>query len=241
MSSPTPAAAWATVDDLPAAVAYLHAPARWSTFLETSTAVLWALSGRRWRGSSTQVTATLRAVPPRGQGWLWHRSWGTCSCTFGSLHTEPARIRLPHPDVTAVSSVTIDGQGFAAWELDGAWLSRVDGSGWPMCGSRTVVVYDHGLEPPAAGKAACVELAVELGRAASDDPDQPCQLPRRLTSVSRQGLSFEQAPELDRMEFLDKGRTGIYSIDLFLAAVNPKGRAQAARVWSPDLGIARRT
>lgn len=246
--------AWATVDDLPAATAYLHAPAQWASFLDTASAVLWAASGRRWRGSSAGGEAVLRAAPPRTRGlWAYHSSWLHCPCYAGasmwgprwadtvSAHAAPTRVRLPHPDVTAVTAVTIDGASFTGFELDGAWLSRTDGAAWPVCGDRTVVTYTYGLEPPAAGKAACIELAVELGRAASSDPDQPCQLPQRLRAVSRQGLTFEQSSELDRFEFLDKGRTGIYAVDLFLASVNPKGRAQAARVWSPDLNRARST
>jgi hypothetical protein len=254
MTAPSSPPAWATVDDLPSAVAELHPPARWEQFLETATVVLWAATGRRWRGDTAAAEAVLRAAPPRGGSWAYDRSWGHCAC-WGGLspsgaprwasssayrHESPTRVRLPHPDVTAVASVTVDGAAFTAWELDGAWLTRTDGEGWPMCGDRVVIAYEHGKPPPAAGVAAVVELAVELGRADADEPDRPCSLPKRLLSVTRQGLTFDQAPELDRFEFLDKGRTGLYAVDAFIAAVNPKGRPQPGRVWSPEIPRARR-
>lgn len=254
MTSPSPLVAWATVDDLPAATATMHAPAQWASFLDTATAVLWAASGRRWRGSSVGVEAVLRAAPPRASGsWLYHSSWGHCACYAGASawgprwadarysHESPTRVRLPHSDVTDVSAVTIDGVAFTDFERDGNWVERTDGAGWPMCRDRVVITYSHGLEPPLAGRGACVTLAVELGRdAAGEDADQPCQLPKRLQSVSRQGLTFEQVSELDKFEFLDKGLTGLYSVDVWLKAVNPKGRARVGSVWSPDTRKARK-
>ena len=236
--------AWATVDDLPASTAGMHTSARWSQYLDVATAVLWAASGRRWRGmSGTPVTVELRAAPPRpGEGaWPYHRSWGSCGCRGSAMpvgHPRPVAVRLPHSDVTEVVSVTVDAAPFTGWRLDGAWLARVDGDGWVVCGDRTVVVYRHGLEPPVGGVAACVALAVEFGRADSDSPDRPCRLPQRLQSVSRQGITYSV---LDDLDFLDKGLTGLYQVDLWLKSVNPKNRAQPARVWSPDLPRARRT
>ena len=40
---------------------------------------------------------------------------------------------------------------------------------------------------------------------------------------------------LDPQDFLDKGRTGIYEIDLMLSALNPAGALKRARVFSPDI------
>jgi hypothetical protein len=37
------------------------------------------------------------------------------------------------------------------------------------------------------------------------------------------------------MDFLSNGRTGFYSIDLWLAAVNPDRRPMRGHVWSPDI------
>jgi len=40
---------------------------------------------------------------------------------------------------------------------------------------------------------------------------------------------------LDPLTFLDKGRTGVYYVDLFLAAVNPAGLIRRAQVISSDI------
>lgn len=252
MTSPCGCEAWASLDDLPVEVVGLRSPTEWCVLLGQATDILWAATGRRWRGGPQTASAVLRAAPPRaGEGaWPYHSSWGHCPCFAGAAagivgwadghyrHAAPAAIRLPHPDVTAVQSVTVDGAPFTAWRLDGAWLARTDRQGWPVCHDRAEVTYTYGRTPPDGGKAACVELAVELARASVDDPDRPCRLPQRLQSVTRQGLTFAA---LDDMEFISKGLTGISSIDMWVRSVNPYGRPRAARVWSPDLMRARKT
>lgn len=232
----------------------MHSPTQWCAFLELATDILWSATGRRWRGSTATVEVVLRAAPPRpGEGaYPYHRSWGHCGCWVGwseygfpvwrdlalpLTHEAPAAVRLPHSDVTEVVSVEIDGAAFSDWRLDGAWITRTDGRGWPVCHDQTVVTYRHGLQPPPGGRAACVELAVEFGRAASDDPDRACRLPERVQSVTRQGITFDA---LDDMEFLSQGLTGIYSVDVWIRSVNPYGRPRSGQVWSPDLPIARR-
>lgn len=251
MTTPGGCTAWASVEDIPADPAAMHSPEQWCVYLNIATDVLWAATGRRWRGESLTGEAVLRAAPPRpGEGgWAYHRSWGHCACYAGVGilggprwadapfgHHEPARVRLPHSDVTAVLSVTIDGAAFTGWRLDGAWLTRTDGRGWPECHDRSIVTYLYGRPPPAAGRALAALFAVELGRSMSEDPDQECGLPQRTQSVSRQGISIEM---LDPMTFLERGKTGVYAVDVWTQAVNPHGRAQAAAVWSPDLARAR--
>jgi hypothetical protein len=218
-----------------------------------ATDILWSATGRRWRGAGLTAEVVLRAAPPRtgeDSGWSYHRSWGHCACYAGAGilgprwadapygHHEPTKVRLPHPDVTSVSVVAVDDVPFDAWRLDGSWLARTDGRGWSACHDRSVVTYAYGHEPPDGGRLAVAQLAVEIGRDAADDPDQPCQLPRRVSSVTRQGLSYDS---LDSMEFLDRGLTGLYAIDSWIRAANPHGRKQAATCWSPDLPRARST
>lgn len=84
------------------------------------------------------------------------------------------------------------------------------------------------------GKAAARMLAIEFARLwAGED----CNLPQRVTSISRQGVSYTV---LDPQDFVDELRTGIYTIDLFLKAVNPDKAKNKARVFSPDVARARR-
>jgi hypothetical protein len=42
------------------------------------------------------------------------------------------------------------------------------------------------------------------------------------------------------MEYLANGYTGLYEVDMFLAAYNPSKSRRRARVWSPDMDYTRR-
>ena len=55
-------------------------------------------------------------------------------------------------------------------------------------------------------------LACELTKACSD---QPCQLPRGVTSVARQGVTWTLAA---LSQFLLEGQTGLFEVDLFLSS-----------------------
>lgn len=255
MTSPAPISgctAWAGPDDIPSGPADLHSPTQWCAYLAMATDILWASTGRRWRGDTRSEDVVLRGAPPRaGEGsWPYQSSWGHCPCFAGVTaaglprwadgtydHRAPVAVRLPRRDVVAVTEVTIGGEAFEAWRLDGVWLARTDGRGWSVCRDLTEVTYDFGRPPPDAARAAVVELAVEIGRGASEDPDQACALPKRVQSVTRQGITFAA---LDNFELIDKGWTGLANVDLWIKSVNPRGRAQEARVWSPDLPVARR-
>jgi hypothetical protein len=67
--------------------------------------------------------------------------------------------------------------------------------------------------------------------------DDDCALPQRVTSVSRQGVSYTI---LDNQEFIQELRTGIYVIDLFLKTVNPDNARKKAKVFTVDVPRARR-
>jgi hypothetical protein len=97
------------------------------------------------------------------------------------------------------------------------------------------VTYSYGIEPPTLGKMAARTLAIEFAKLWSGDDD--CMLPQRVTSVSRQGVSYTI---LDSQDFIDDMRTGIYAVDLFLKSVNPDKARAKARVFTPDLPRARR-
>ena len=64
-----------------------------------------------------------------------------------------------------------------------------------------------------------------------------CELPQRVTSVSRQGVSYTI---LDNQEFIDELRTGLYEIDLFLKVVNPDNARRKSKVFSVDTPRARK-
>ena len=212
--------------------------------------ILWALSGRRWYGEGCSETATLRSFPPQPgmSTWPYHKTWPACECwAFGTWidgrlfpnlawrgeHiVMPFAVRLPRSGITAVTSVTIDGDAFAAWRFTrSGWLERLDGQGWRMCNDSTVITYQWGQPPPLGGKAAAVELGLEFAKEALNLDD--CRLPvRNISSVTRQGITYSKP---DPWDFLKNGKTGLIGIDLWLSAVNPQATPQAATVWSPDL------
>lgn len=244
--------AWASPADVPEHRRSLLSDEEWAIVLMQASEILWMLSGRRFYGAGCTESATLRSTPPgAGEGaWPYHTSWGNCDCwdygywangvlmppsNYGQEHYSPMAIRLPRSPVT-VTSVTVNEVAFTEWRVTRAgYLERTDGGSWNVCGDSTTVAYTFGEPPPETGVQAAVELAIQF--ALSRNNSQECELPARVQSVTRQGISVNV---LDPQEFLSDGRTGLYMVDLFLAAINPLKRAQRARVWSPDIPTAGR-
>lgn len=252
VNMPTPApvsavlcAAWATPADVPASVKAdlgLTLDSQWTGPLIRASELLWMLSGRRWYGGGCQELAVLRSD---SASWPWHESWGRCGCWAsatlyppaslpGSGHIpQPLAVRLPRDRVTSVVSVTVDGVLLdpSAYRVSAAgWLERTDGGRWAVCSAVTEVVYRHGSPPPRGGVDAAVTLAIELAKDFYGLKN--CKLPRRVTAITRQGVSLDLA---DPGQFLERGLVGLMSVDLWLSAVNPGGRPTEGLVWSPDL------
>jgi hypothetical protein len=121
------------------------------------------------------------------------------------------------------------------YELIGSRMLRpIGGLGWTL-GADLAVKYTYGEVPTAAAKAACIELANNICWSMSGDTR--CQLPTRVTQMTRQGVSWTL---LDPHEFMADGRTGIYTIDLFLKTVNPAKALKRSKVFSPDLPTGKR-
>jgi hypothetical protein len=131
---------------------------------------------------------------------------------------------------------------------DAKWLVREQGcAGWPTCQNLAAelgepntfgVDFTFGQLPPQMGVDAAILLASELYRAATPALKTTCQLPRRVTSITRQGVSIAV---LDSMQYVSQGLTGIASIDMFIHAWNPGQQVRRPMVFSPDLvNIARR-
>ena len=226
---------------------------RTAAFVEMATDLLWNWTGRRF--GVCPVTVELSHDPlvcgcgaagstywgrdrPRGWGaspWtpvlLGGRVFNvSCGCGVDPCVCGPRRadeLRLPGP-VASVETVSVAGVVLpaTAWRFTGGVLARVDGQPWPHDG--LVVEYGRGVEVPVGGQIAAGVLAWELSKAV-ECPDE-CELPQRVQSVTRQGVSVTV---LDQFEDLDEGRTGIWLIDSWVASVTrpPSGGS----VLSPDL------
>jgi hypothetical protein len=201
--------------------------------------LLYALSGRKFPGILSTV---VRPVPYLAQVGTSRRvplpqsSWGVC---WGGAHTRcesPTFIGLGRSPLIEITEVIIDGEVFDSinYRIDDAkWLVRTDCCPWPMCGCSCdyfTIDFKWGEEPPQLGADAALILAAEMYRAMT--PGMTCKLPARLTSIQRQGLTMAV---IDPMDFMEKGLTGIYQVDMFLQAYNPGKQIRKPTVFSPDV------
>jgi hypothetical protein len=217
--------------------------------VETAQFVLWALSGRQFG------CCELSFRPCRRDCWSGTSgAWGArlvdgswinlpCrSCSGACACSEVNEVKLPNGPACEVTEVILDGEALdpSLYRLeDSEWVVLDPSAGrLPYCQdlSRPLgeegtygITYTYGTPPPVAGRRAVGQLACEILRACAND--NGCKLPARVQSFTRQGFN---AVLIDPFEFLTRGRTGLYEIDLFLSAVNPLGRPSGARVMSPD-------
>lgn len=190
--------------------------------IEVASELLWNLSQRRYPGLCTVTRSLCLECTSCGAAWYW---WGSdgfndygrgCGC--GPLQ----RIDLGGngDPVYAVREVIVDGDVLdpSAYRLyDQRWLARVDGEKWPTVADLTdpnafQATWVRGVPIPAAARNAAAKLAAEIAAQCSG---QACELPSRVTSVVREGVSYTI---LDSLKMIDEGRTGVYMVDMWLAA-----------------------
>lgn len=189
-----------------------------------ATRIMLNLTGRRWTWPQKRVTE---------EYWVPETVWN---------------INLVGRPVSAVNSVIArDGTVFA-FELSDSFRLRLptleyhtypfplypnidwNGGIWPPYFYRGVyltVDYIYGSPPPADVQQAIDQLAQELQ---NFDNGQPCNLPERVTTVSREGINWTV---LDPQQFLVGGKTGLYYPDLVISTYGNKVRARA-KVYSPE-------
>jgi hypothetical protein len=122
-----------------------------------------------------------------------------------------------------VRNVDASGQTTGAWP----WNQQLQ---LPLTESGTWAIdYNWGKVPPPSGKAACIELAIEVARALSGADDT--RLPARVLSVSTQGVSVAVG---DPLTFIREGLMGIPICDLFLSQYNRGGLRRRSIILSPN-------
>lgn len=95
------------------------------------------------------------------------------------------------------------------------------------------LTFEQGENPPPLGRQAAAALAAEMLRG---DPRYAALSPgdtrpdARLKSITRQGVTMEF---VDQTALMTSGLTGVYSVDLFLRAVNPTGARYQTKVVTP--------
>lgn len=190
-------------------------------------------------------TAPFLPVLLNGQ-WM-NLGCGRCGdrCSCSQVH----EVVLPGP-IYEIVDVVIDGQLLmpTAYRVDNrASLVRIDGQAWPLCNDMSSdsglgtgaagtweVTYKRGAEVPTGGQVAAGILAVEFAKAACEDAS--CRLPKRVQTVTRQGVTIGM---LDTFDDIDVGHTGIWLVDSWVASTSKTARG--SRVYSPDVRPLRRT
>ena len=99
------------------------------------------------------------------------------------------------------------------------------------------ITVEHGIPAPRLLKRATQALACQLYHDANGND---CDLPQRVTNVTRNGLTMEVA---DFQSLLNSGSIGIYEVDLAVQVLNPTRMQSPSFVWTPDMyrGITRHT
>jgi hypothetical protein len=158
-----------------------------------------------------------------------------CSCV------DLESIRLWHRNITEIVEVQIDGVVFdpANYRMWRGQLLRLDGEAWPDCQDFTLengqvdtwsISYKHGRAVPPGGQLSGGILSCELAKALCND--KTCQLPQRVQTITRQGVSVAFT---DPLKFLyEDGMTGIYLVDLWLKNINPNKLQRRARAFRAD-------
>jgi hypothetical protein len=163
----------------------------------------------------------------------------------------PYKISLglwPVTDIIAVREEGVD-QDPLDYHIDEyRYLIKNNGEAFPHCGNQYAeagstydsdterggwvfnVTIEHGIPAPRLIKRATRALACSL-YADSVGSDE-CQLPERVTNVTRQGVTMEIQ---DFTALLDKGSTGIYEVDLAVRVLNPSGLQSPTFIWTPDM------
>lgn len=218
-----------------------------------ATELVWRLSARRFGICDITVRPCKRSCnqgvsawpPPWGTSFVPVLSGGqwtntTCGgCKSGCSCDELQEVVLPGP-VDYVTEVRVDGAVLPATAYqvhDHRLLVRTDGGEWPSCQDLTAapdepgafaVTYGQGIPVPPGGQYAAGIYACELLASCTGGT---CRLPKRVQTVTRQGVTMAF---LDPLDFLDKGLTGIPEVDQWISAVNPDKLRSPSRVYSPD-------
>ena len=231
--------------------------------LAMATEILYNLTGQRFGTCESTLRPCRRSCADAPWGWLelfpgtsWLQpaliggQWfnivcggcqgGDCACS------QLSEVVLPGT-VSSITEVKVDGVILdpSAYRLDNSRiLVRVDGGEWPTCNDLSLdddqdgtwsVTAEFGREVPEGGALAVGQLACEINRAINN---QDCRLPANITELARQGVTI-QLPDLTAA--LSTGRTGLYLVDMFIAAWNPNNLKQRSRTYSVDGPRVRRT
>lgn len=182
--------------------------------------------------------------------WEWtNQRFGPCEVTYTNESEECcwlfdryrsmcriSEILLPGP-IAEPLELVVAGEDIDPCDLrvdDYAFLVRLDGGTFHGDWS---VTYLKGEPIPPGGELIAGILACEYAKSICND--QTCKLPKRLTTVTREGLTMGM---IDNFSGLENGFTGIWVIDDWITTNNAKmGPWKRSAVFTPDIRRPRQT
>lgn len=191
-----------------------------------ATRIMLRLSGSRWTWPRRRVTE-LYWVPKTAHGML-HLAGRPVKAVESVTGYNDQVLTAELSDRFRLHIPALDHKTWPWWSFPGTDLNGgVYPSAWRMRrGTPVRVTYVYGSRPPVDMQKAINQLAVELDNAFAG---RDCALPDRVTSVSREGVSWTI---IDPQQFLDQGRTGLYFPDLVLSSL--PARKARPRAFSPE-------
>lgn len=205
------------------------------TAIRAASWILYKLTAEKYSG----VTSTTETYETNSTGFTVYRPQVIRGKMYnlpidGSGVVNSKNLYLRHYPVLSVEKVSVNGIDLdpSEYELrNNSFITRVDNQVWSVTATNNLTVtYRFGTPPPSVGKYAAIMLANEFILAKTSPED--CSLPSRVTSVSRQGVSYTI---LDPQTYISEGKTGIYEVDLFINAANPLKAKKRPKVYSPDV------
>lgn len=209
--------------------------------IEDASLIMYYMTGRQFGGT---CETTVRPC-------LGHDCQPCGSC-------KPNSLNLGLWPITDVTSVRFEGTTYTGSDITDQWhvdewryLVRNDGEPFPFhsnpyaaAGSAEdteedgwvfEVTVEHGMSVPRLMTRATRALACQLVRYCLD---LECQLPDRVTSIARQGISMDVKSAED---IVRDGATGIYEVDLAVKVLNPSKLQSPSFMWSGQTKMGRRT
>lgn len=238
----------------------------WSTYTpevrETAealaTGIMWAATGRKYGLCDIVVQPCVKAALPRdyqtyevgspdyGMAYIHNGQWHNGCSAEGSSCCTGCELELEGPTTTdGITAVSENGVLLpidSYLVMNGSILVRTDGECWSTCTnyssqspSKLQIEYKKGIAIPDHVQKATERLACEFAKACAG---AACALPRRLKSITRQGVeaTISDISKSSRSGGSSRGpiQTGVYEVDIVIQLENPAGRSSSSIVWSPD-------
>lgn len=225
--------------------------------LEWASSILYKLSPVKYPGfcQKTVRPCARTRTPTTEPVWRsevpgWRRQWGICGCSSDDrCGCSPTPQVFLGSNIVHIDEVRLDGQVVPEDEYrldERRWLVRMadaegHNEGWPCCQRLDLedteedtfaIDLTFGRRPPPDGVHAAAVLACQLSLACDPSRSGECRLPKRVTSITRQGITVAVA--IDPLDLFENGRTGLAEVDLFLGSERAALR-RGGSVLSPDI------